>query len=212
MSAIELSNVTKRFDRVTPIRDFTLSVAPGSLCAVLGPSGCGKTTLLRLVAGLEIPDHGTISLNGRVVSAEGVYVPPMHRGLGMAFQDFALWPHKTVQGHLQFVLRARGVRRRQRPAHVDALLDIVALEDCRRAYPATLSGGQQQRLAIARALAGNPGILLLDEPFANLDQDLRERILVEVRRRQQDEGVTILLATHDVDDIEAHADTTVSLA
>lgn len=210
MSAIELSGVSKRFGDVRPIGDFSLSIEPGTLSVLVGPSGCGKTTLLRLIAGLEVPETGRITLGGRVVTGDGIYAPPNARDVGFAFQDFALWPHKNVAAHLEFVLRARGLRRGKRLEEIETLLEVVELADKRRAYPATLSGGQQQRLAIARALAGEPRILLLDEPFANLDTRLRERILTEIVRRRAF-GVTVLIATHDLDDIEASADRVVRM-
>ena len=210
MSAIELEKVTKSFNAETPIHDFTLRVARGAFVLLLGPSGCGKTTLLRLIAGLEVPDSGVIALDGRPVSGP-VYIAPVQRNIGMAFQDFALWPHKTVAGHLEFVLRARGVRRHERVRRIGEALDWAELTEYRRAYPATLSGGQQQRLSIARALVTRPAILLLDEPFANLDPRLRARVLEAVLAAQRQDESTVLLATHDPGERQAHADEIIRL-
>jgi iron(III) transport system ATP-binding protein len=236
MPAIELSRIAKSYGTLPVLRDVSFSVDTGCALALVGPSGCGKTTLLRLVAGLDAPDAGTLRLLGKTVAGDGVFVPPVERGtcpfanesarfsadsfakrliprtrietqsgLGMVFQDFALWPHMSVERHLDFVLRARRINRRERRRRIDALLDLCRLEDKRRAHPAELSGGQQQRVGIARALAVAPRILLLDEPFSNLDPDLRTRISSELLRRKQ-EGLTMLLAAHAPEDAATLAD------
>jgi ABC-type Fe3+/spermidine/putrescine transport system ATPase subunit len=192
MDAIEFDNVTKDYGRAMPLRDFSARIPEGVFAAVLGPSGAGKTTLLRLAAGLERPSAGTIRLFGE----DAASLAPHRRGVGMAFQDFALWPHRTVHGHLKFMLGGAKLTRAQRDERIAHLLDVVCLGEVAGAYPATLSGGQQQRLSIARALAREPRVLLLDEPFANLDDALRERILSEIARRVCEENVTVLCATH----------------
>ncbi|MDX9975563.1 MAG: ABC transporter ATP-binding protein [FCB group bacterium] len=210
MPAIELSNIAKAFGPLRVLRDVSLSVDAGEALAVVGASGCGKTTLLRIVAGLDAPDAGRVCLNDSVVSDDGVFVPPVERGVGMVFQDFALWPHMSVERHLDFVLRAQRIARNERRGRTDALLDLCRLEDKRRAYPAELSGGQQQRVGIARALATEPRILLLDEPFSNLDADLRDRIAQELLRRKRG-GLAMLLAVHAPEDAAALADRTIAL-
>lgn len=199
MYAIEFDNVTMDYGRAVPLRDFSARVPAGAFAALLGPSGAGKTTLLRLAAGLERPSAGSIRLFG----ADAAGIAPHRRGAGMVFQDFALWPHKTVRGHLAFVLPGAKLSRAARDERIARLLDAVCLDTVAEAYPATLSGGQQQRLSIARALAPDPRLLLLDEPFANLDDALRERILGEISRRVREEGVTALCATHAPEDLGA---------
>lgn len=210
MPAIELSNIAKAFGPLRVLRGVSLTVEAGQALAVVGPSGCGKTTLLRLVAGLDTPDAGRVRLFDRVVAEGRVFVAPVERGVGMVFQDFALWPHMSVERHLDFVLRAQRIARAERRRRIDALLDLCRLEDKRHAHPAELSGGQQQRVGIARGLATEPRILLLDEPFSNLDPELRERIAQEVLRRKRG-GLTLLLAVHASEDAAALADRTMAL-
>ena len=206
MSAIEIAQVSKRFGGVSALSNVTVDVAAGEAVCLFGPSGCGKTTLLRLVAGLEQPDQGTVAIAGRIVAGADLFVPPAERGIAMVFQDLALWPHMRVERHVQFVLRAQGLSRAERCARVDGLLDLCGLEDKRRAYPGELSGGQQQRLGIARALATASDILLLDEPLVNLEVELGERFIREFLRLKAEEGTTILMATHVRDAAEQLAD------
>jgi len=201
MPAVELINVTKSFGNQRVIRGLSAAVDPGHALCLFGPSGCGKTTLLRLIAGLEQPDAGTIRIAGVIVNGEGIHVPPMARNVGMVFQDSALWPHLRAERHLDFVLRARRMTRKQRGIEIGTLLELVGLEDKRRAYPNELSGGEQQRLDIARALATRPRVLLLDEPFSHLDAALRTHIGAEIERRMRDETITVIVATHDLGEI-----------
>lgn len=200
MSAIEMREVSKSFGPLRVLDRFSLEVGEGKTSCLLGPSGCGKSTVLRIVAGLEAPDSGVVRLSGRTVSGAKAFAPPWKRGIGMAFQDFALWPHLTVSRHLDLVLKARRWRRKDRKTRIDELLALCRLEEKRDAYPADLSGGQQQRLGFARAIAWRPPILLLDEPFSNLDQELRDHLAAALRRLQADTSTTILLATHDIDE------------
>lgn len=188
--------------RVLDAVDLTLS--PGEIAALLGPSGCGKTTLLRLVAGFEFVQQGVIRLNGKLVSDATHRLPPERRGLGMVFQDFALFPHLTVAGNIAFGLDA--MARADRGARVDALLDLVGLPGIGRRYPHELSGGQQQRVALARALAPRPPLVLLDEPFSSLDVGLREQLAAEVRDVLRHEGAGAILVTHDQHEAFAFAD------
>lgn len=184
------------------LRDVDLVVEPGELVVLLGPSGCGKTTLLRCVAGLEVPTQGTIRIGDKVVSEPGRAVAPERRGVGMVFQDGALFPHLTVAGNVGYSL-GRGGRRHPR---VREMLELVGLADYADRLPGTLSGGQQQRVAIARALAPSPSVLLFDEPFSSLDAALRVRVRTEVRRLLDDVGVTSVFVTHDQEEAFALGD------
>ncbi|MBI2851614.1 MAG: ABC transporter ATP-binding protein [Chloroflexi bacterium] len=171
----------------------SLELEEGKFLALLGPSGCGKTTLLRLIAGLERPDSGTIEVGERIVAGKEVFVPPEKRRVGLVFQDYALFPHMDVGANVAF-----GVRRdSNRPRRVEEVLSLVGLRGLEHRMPHQLSGGQQQRVALARALAPRPTVLLLDEPFSNLDADLRVRVRVEVRDVLACAGVTVVFVTHD---------------
>jgi iron(III) transport system ATP-binding protein len=194
MNAIALHEVSKRFGDRLVLDRFSMTVARGEAVALLGPSGAGKTTLLRLIAGLERPDAGRIEVRDVLASAPGILVPPWMRGIGMVFQDLALWPHMRVQRQLNFVVR--GVSRTERRARVEALLELGGLEARRRAFPAQLSGGEQQRVAILRTLAAHPPILLLDEPFAHLDAALRERIVDHLLELKAAGQVSFVVALH----------------
>jgi iron(III) transport system ATP-binding protein len=182
----------------------SFTLAAGEIACLLGPSGCGKTTLLRCIAGFEPVDRGEIVLDDRTVSRPGFRVPPEQRRIGMVFQDFALFPHRTVAGNVAFGLSA--LPRTQRERRVHELLQAVGLPDFAGKYPHELSGGQQQRVALARALAPDPRLLLLDEPFSNLDVDLRERLALEVRTLLKARGITAVLVTHDQHEAFAFAD------
>jgi len=192
---LELERVSKRFGSESAVDDLSLSVREGEILTLLGPSGCGKTTTLRLVAGLERPDGGEIRLEGESVAGQGRYTAPETRDVGVVFQEFALFPHLTAEENVGFGLQDWSAADRE--ARVDDLFDLVGLEAQRDAYPDELSGGQQQRVALARSLAPEPSILLLDEPFSNLDVDLRVEMREEVRRILKDAGVTAISVTHD---------------
>jgi len=206
MHAIELADVTKRFGELVALDKLSVAVEQGESLCLFGPSGCGKTTALRIIAGLELPDNGKVLINETVVTGDGVYVPPVDRNIGMVFQDLALWPHMRVERHIDFVLKAARMLRTARHTRVREVLDLCRLSNRKRAYPSELSGGEQQRLALARALAGNPKILLLDEPFANLDAELRERMLSEVFRLKNELKATVVFATHDQQEVASMAD------
>ncbi|HEX6136614.1 MAG TPA: ABC transporter ATP-binding protein [Casimicrobiaceae bacterium] len=185
------------------VRGLSFTLAPGRIGCLLGPSGCGKTTVLRCLAGFESIDGGEILLANQVVSRSGSQVPPERRGVGMVFQDYALFPHLDVARNVAFGLSSQ---RADAHARTAAMLELVGLAHAADAYPHELSGGQQQRVALARALAPAPGLLLLDEPFSNLDVDLRERLSVEVRTILKAAGTTAILVTHDQNDAFALAD------
>ncbi len=205
-TTIRLHRVTKRYGRSErpAVREISLEIHDGELLVILGPSGCGKTTTLRLIAGLERPDEGNIEIAGRVVADHWRSVPPEARNVGMVFQDYALFPHLTVEENIGFGLRKWSKRERQ--ARVQELLELTGLTTFRQRYPHQLSGGQQQRVAIARALAPRPAVLLLDEPFANLDATLRLRLREELRRLLRELGTTVVLVTHDRDEALSLAD------
>jgi iron(III) transport system ATP-binding protein len=191
--SVTVEDLHKSFGGVDVLSGAGLSLAPGRIVALLGPSGCGKTTMLRCMAGLERPDFGTIRVGERTLFAPGVDVPAEHRRIGMVFQDWALFPHMTVAANVGYGLR----RRREREGAVEAALRLVDLAGCAGRMPTTLSGGQQQRVALARALATRPSVLLLDEPFSNLDASLRGSIRGDVRALLTELGITALFVTHD---------------
>jgi iron(III) transport system ATP-binding protein len=199
MSAIGFREVSKSFGPRRVLDRLSFAVAPGAALALVGPSGCGKTTALRILAGLEEPDHGSVTLEDRIVSGEGVRTPPWQRDIGFVFQDLALWPHLRVGRQLAFVLYR--LARRERNARVQSLLELGELDEKARQFPAQLSGGEQQRVAILRALAPNPRILLLDEPFAHLDRRLRERFVEHIATLKS-QGVAIIVATHHHEDVK----------
>jgi iron(III) transport system ATP-binding protein len=194
-AVLRLDGIAKRYGTETVVEDLSLSVREGEILTLLGPSGCGKTTTLRLIAGLERPDAGEVRLNGEVVSGSEAFVAPEKRGVGVVFQEFALFPHLTAAENVAFGLSDRPEAERE--ARVADLLDLVGLEAQADSYPDELSGGQQQRVALARSLAPEPAILLLDEPFSNLDVDLRVKMREEVRRILKEAGVTAVSVTHD---------------
>jgi iron(III) transport system ATP-binding protein len=198
---IRLAGVGKRFGDVAAVRDTSLCVERGEVVAVLGPSGCGKTTLLRLIAGFERPDSGTVEVAGELVAGPGAWVPPERRRVGMVFQDYALFPHLTVAENVGF-----GLPRRQRPRRVPELLALVDLDGFSGRYPHELSGGEQQRVALARALEPGPELVLLDEPWSNLDGSLRESLRAEVTDIVRPLGVTVVLVTHDREEAFSLAD------
>jgi iron(III) transport system ATP-binding protein len=190
--ALEVTGLEKRFGEIAAVDGVDLELAPGSICALLGPSGCGKTTFLRLISGLERPDAGRIAVGGEVLSDGTTEVPPERRRIGMVFQDYALFPHLDVGGNVAY-----GLGRGAPAGRIGELLELVGLNDTERRPVHELSGGQQQRVALARALAPDPELILLDEPFSNLDASLRGRVREDVRRIISEAGVTALFVTHD---------------
>ncbi len=194
MPAIELRQVTKTYPggQAPAVRSLSLAVQPGSLVTLLGPSGSGKTTVLRLVAGFERAEAGEVLLAGRLVSGDGTWVPPEKRGVGMVFQDYALFPHLTVTHNIGF-----GYRGPDRQARIEEMLALVDLTSYEARYPHELSGGEQQRVALARALARRPVVVLLDEPFSNLDAALRAHMRLELRRILRAANATAILVSHD---------------
>ncbi len=203
-AAVVMKSVGKRLGSKDVLRDLSLEVSRGGTLGILGPSGCGKTTVLRLVAGLDVPDAGEIWLGDQLASsAKRLHVPPRHRNIGFVFQDLALWPHLTVSGNLLFVLESRGWPATTRKARIEEMLAIVGMSDRAQEYPSHLSGGEQQRVALARALAGKPDLLLLDEPLSSLDTDLRVALREELAAIPKTLGVTVIYVTHDRTDAAA---------
>jgi iron(III) transport system ATP-binding protein len=190
--ALSVHGLTKSFGDLEAVVDLDLEIEPGSICCLLGPSGCGKTTTLRLVAGLERPDAGSIAIGDRVLSDGRRFVPPERRRIGMVFQDYALFPHLDVAGNVSY-----GLGRKPDRARVAQVLELVGLASDAGRPVHELSGGQQQRVALARALAPRPDMVLLDEPFSNLDASLREHLREEVRSILAEASVTALFVTHD---------------
>src|SRR5581483_11440424 len=200
--AVAVAGLRKAYGAVRAVDGVDLAVRDGRLLALLGPSGCGKTTILRLIAGLEQADAGTVALGGQIVADSGRHVPPEARRVGMVFQDYALFPHLTVADNVAYGLP----RSRERGKRVEALLELVGLAGLGRRWPHELSGGQQQRVALARALAPRPRVLLLDEPFSNLDAELRMRVRGEVRAILREAAVTGIFVTHDREEALSLAD------
>ncbi|OWZ84562.1 ABC transporter ATP-binding protein [Natranaerobius trueperi] len=203
MNTIELNGVSKTYigSRDPAVNDINLTVEKGSIITLLGPSGCGKSTTLRLIAGFERPETGRIALEEKIVSDNKTWVPPEKRGVGMVFQDYALFPHLNVFDNIGF-----GYKGKDRKNRVMEVLDLVGLKGYEKRYPHELSGGQQQRVALARALAPKPVVVLLDEPFSNLDADMRTNMRIEVKRIIKEAGATAVLVSHDQKDALAISD------
>ena len=202
MARVTLKHVTKRFGDVTVVRDLNLTIEDGEFFSLLGPSGCGKTTILRMIAGFEVPTAGEIYFGDREVSA----LPSNKRNTGMVFQNYALFPHMTVFENVAFGLRAHKVHKDDIWERVDRALDLVQLRGLEERPVPDLSGGQQQRVALARAIVIEPELLLLDEPLSNLDARLREETRSQIRELQQRLGITTIYVTHDQEEALALSD------
>jgi ABC-type Fe3+/spermidine/putrescine transport system ATPase subunit len=204
---LSVRNVAKRLGSHQAVDSVTFDVARGEAIAILGPSGSGKTTLLRLIAGLETPDSGEIWLDGIRVAADGrSLAAPYERRIGFVFQDLALWPHMTVRQHLEFVLGSMTVSRTEHTSRITDTLTLVRIDHLASRYPHQLSGGEQQRAALARTLVAQPRLILLDEPLASLDPELRAHLRYELAALQRSLGVTSVYVTHDRDDAAVVAD------
>ncbi len=193
---VHCNQLQKLFGSTSAVRDVSLSVIGGEVLALLGPSGCGKTTTMRLIAGFERPDRGTITVGGRLMADARCFVPPEQRQVGMVFQNYALFPHLSVAANVTYGLG----RKTDRPARLGEVLELVGLQGMERRMPHELSGGQQQRVALARALAPRPQVLLLDEPFSGLDAGLRDQVRGDVARILRESGVTVIVVTHNQDE------------
>jgi len=201
-SVLSIRGLSKAFAGQTVLTDFTLEISHGEFVTLLGPSGCGKTTLLRLVAGFETPDGGSVFLDGADISP----LPPEKRQVNTVFQSYALFPHMSVSANVAFGLRLKGVRGRELIARVHQALEQVRMREFADRYPGQLSGGQQQRVAIARAVVNTPRVLLLDEPLSALDARLRRDMQVELKRLQRELGIAFILVTHDQEEALSMSD------
>ena len=203
---VQIQNLQYQYKnaKVATIKDFYLDIEKGEIVSILGESGSGKSTILRLIAGLETPKSGTIMINGETVCNDYTFTPPEKRGVGLVFQDYALFPHMTVAKNIKFGLKNKS--RREKQMRLEEMLALVNLSEYKDRYPHELSGGQQQRVALARALAPEPSLLILDEPFSNLDASLQERIRGELRAILKQTGMTSIFVTHDQEDAKSLAD------
>ncbi|MDV3130136.1 ABC transporter ATP-binding protein [Mycobacterium sp. 21AC1] len=201
MPTIQLSRISKRYQGsdASAVDDLDLTVDDGDFMCMLGPSGCGKTTTLRMIAGLEQPTAGSISVDEQVLDSveRGLFVPPERREMGLVFQSYALWPHMTIRKNTEYGLRLRKVGREERRRRAEEVMTVMGIDRYADRYPSQLSGGQQQRVALARMLAVNPRVMLLDEPLSNLDSRLRLEMRAELKRIHQNFGSTLVFVTHD---------------
>ncbi len=203
MHFLEVSNIQKRFGEQFALRDVSLNIEKGELMCILGPSGCGKTTLLRIIAGLETPENGTIMINGK----DCTHLPPAKRNFGVVFQSYALFPNMTVEQNIMFGLsEQKHLTKEERRFRALEVLRLVDLSNHRDKYPSQLSGGQQQRTALARAIAPNPEYLLLDEPLSALDAKVRLKLRMEICKIQRQLGMTTIMVTHDQEEALTMAD------
>ncbi|HEY0295283.1 MAG TPA: ABC transporter ATP-binding protein [Bordetella sp.] len=202
---LALAGISKRYGGVIALQRMSLDIRPGELVSLLGPSGCGKTTTLRLIAGFEFPDSGSIRIGG----ADIAHLPPNKRGLGMVFQNYSLFPHLNVAENIAFGLRMAGASKAQQAEQVSRMLQMIRLDDYGARKVSQLSGGQQQRVALARALVTNPSVLLLDEPLGALDKNLREGMQFELRALQRKLGITSVMVTHDQEEALTMSDSVV---
>ncbi|GIP34781.1 ABC transporter ATP-binding protein [Paenibacillus sp. J2TS4] len=211
MTYVEVEKISFRYARRQPriIDKLSFTMRKGEIVGILGPSGSGKSTLLRLVAGLEVPEEGSIAIEGRIIVDERTCLDAEKRGVGMVFQDYALFPHLNTADNIAFGLHK--LKRADRNQRLREMLELVQLTDYAQRYPHELSGGQQQRVALARALAPQPSILLMDEPFSNLDANLKSSIRSELRQILSKAGMTCLFVSHDQADIEAICDRSISI-
>ncbi|AJA48594.1 putrescine transport ATP-binding protein PotG [Clostridium pasteurianum DSM 525 = ATCC 6013] len=208
---IEIRNLTFKYrnSQQKTLKDVSFNVQKGEILSILGESGGGKSTILRLIAGLETPLSGSIIVDNKIMFDSNTLVIPEKRGVGMVFQDYALFPHMKVDDNIKFGLT--NLNKKEKDVRVLEMLKLVNLQDFSSRYPHELSGGQQQRVAIARALAPKPSVLLLDEPFSNLDTDLKSKIREELKSILNQAGITSIFVTHDREDVKSIADKVVTL-
>jgi iron(III) transport system ATP-binding protein len=211
LTMIELKDITFKYNNANSetLKDISLELEAGEVLAIVGPSGGGKSTLLRVIAGLEKPQKGMMKLDGWIIVDKHTFVKPEKRGIGMVFQDYALFPHMTVRKNIEFGISK--LTNRLKKERVKEVLSLVNLKGYENRYPHELSGGQQQRIALARAIAPNPKILLLDEPFSNLDSHLLEKVRDELFSIIRNIGTTTIMVTHNPEDAKAQADRIISI-
>lgn len=203
-NALELSGIHHAYGDVVAVQKLDITVKPGEVVCLLGPSGCGKTTALRIAAGLEVPQSGTVALNGKNVVGDGIFLAPEERNVGLVFQDYALFPHLTIRDNVAFGIREKPNAAQQ--ALISEMLDEVGMGQYKASYPHMLSGGQQQRVALARALARNPKLILMDEPFSGLDARLRDKVRDRTLHVLKRLGAAALMVTHDAEEAMYMAD------
>jgi ABC-type Fe3+/spermidine/putrescine transport system ATPase subunit len=203
---LKLANLRKRFGDVDALAGVDLDVERGERVALFGPSGCGKTTLLRLIAGLDGADEGTIWIDGKVVSGPAVRVAPSRRGIGMVFQDLGLWPHMSAVANVEFMVARGAGNRKWRVEMARQMLDLVRLGRAASRYPHELSGGERQRLALARAIASSPKLLLMDEPFSSVELELKIELMALVQDVVSERAITLVYVSHSADEVEVLAD------
>ena len=201
---LTVSNLYHHYDQLEVLRDVSFTIADGEIACLLGPSGSGKTTILRCVAGFERASQGEIATDNKIITSANIHLPPAQRQIGMIFQDFALLPHLSVEKNVAFGLHQ--LNREDKAKKVSEVLEVVGLEKLAKKYPHQLSGGQQQRVALARAIAPNPHLILMDEPFSNLDVSLRNRLGQEIKQILKHYNITALMVTHDQHEAFAFAD------
>ncbi|WP_026675718.1 ABC transporter ATP-binding protein [Alkalihalobacterium bogoriense] len=203
---VQIKNLKYKYPNVSEatIKDFSLDIEQGEVVCILGESGSGKSTILRLIAGLEVATAGSIAINDLIIVDDSHYTPPEKRGVGMVFQDYALFPHMTVAKNIKYGLRK--MSRKQKEERLEEMLTLINMVEYKDRYPYELSGGQQQRVALARALAPAPSLLIFDEPFSNLDASLQVKIRDELRSILKKMNITSIFVTHDQDDAQAIAD------
>ena len=206
MATVTIKNVTKAFGDNVVLRAFNATFQDGEFITLLGPSGCSKTTVLRIIAGFEKPTDGEVYLDGQLVSGGKTFIPPEKRGVGMVFQNYAVWPHMNVFDNVAYPLTIRHKPKADIKSNVDRVLSVVHLSQYAERFPSQLSGGQQQRVALARALVAEPKLLLLDEPLSNLDAKLRESMRFEIKEIQRKLGITVVYVTHDQTEAMAMSD------
>ena len=206
MASVTLKHITKAFGKNVVVQDVDQVIRGGEFVTLLGPSGCGKTTILRMIAGFERPTEGEIWFDDRLISGGKTFVPPEKRGIGMVFQNYAVWPHMTVFENTAYPLTIRKCPKEELKERVERALSLMNLTEYADRLPSQLSGGQQQRVALARALVAEPELLLLDEPLSNLDAKLRESMRFEIKRLQEKLGITVVYVTHDQTEAMAMSD------
>lgn len=206
LAFLEINNISFKYKMMKDylIEDFSLSLEKNKLLAIVGSSGCGKSTLLRIIAGLEESDKGSIIIDNNTVFSKNIFVEPEKRNVGMVFQDYALFPHMSVYKNIKYAVHR--LSKKERKEKVFEVIEMVGLKDHYNKYPYELSGGQQQRVALARSIAQMPSLLLLDEPFSNLDADLKNQIREDVKNIIDNAGITSILVTHDIEDAKYLAD------
>ncbi len=209
---IQMKNLSFQYKNASQptLKKISFALETGSVMAVVGPSGGGKSTLLRVIAGLEEPSEGNIVVDDQIVFGEGIYVKPERRGIGMVFQDYALFPHMTVKSNILYGISH--LKKSNQEKRLSEVIELVALEGYEKRYPHELSGGQQQRVALARTLATQPGLLLLDEPFSNLDAQLLMQVREHLFRIIRETGITTVMVTHNLEDAVAHADKIIEIS